>query len=184
MRRGQLSFALGVGAMAIAIVASPAQAAATRTEYVAQVDPICQAGRAQEAVARQSFLTAAKRVRRHHPDSRKTSRKLMGLFRVYFAQRAAIEHGVNAQIAAVPPITEDVSLVQVWLRAREELVDVETRFLTTSPPGNIKGAARVIGDAFELIARQFEVNDLVRDFGFQYCSSTVETQFIGAATFK
>jgi hypothetical protein len=39
MRRATLAIVLALGL--IAVVASPASAAATRAEYIAQVDPIC-----------------------------------------------------------------------------------------------------------------------------------------------
>ena len=179
------SIAAAIALIALAIAAAPAHAASTRAEYVAQVDPICKAGQDQVAIAAQPLLRAVKRARKHHAlDSRKTQRRLSRLSRALLAQDAAIEHSVIDQIAAVPPVQEDVSLIQVWLRARTELADLESRLFVTRPGRGIKGFTRLINGFFTLAARQLEVEDLVRDFGFQYCNtSTIETQFMGTADF-
>jgi hypothetical protein len=150
-------------------MAVPAQAATTRADFVAQADPICQNGLAQEAVAIQPVIRAAKRVKKHH--TRKAAKRFDRAFSFYFAQFANIERAVNAQIATVPVAPDDVSLIQVWLRARGELLDVESRlFLRPTEGKGLKGFAQVFNDLFELIGRQLEVSDLVRDFGFQYCT--------------
>jgi hypothetical protein len=170
-RRGHTAaFAVSAIVVAVAVFAATASAATTRAEYVAQVDPICQAGQAQEALAGQPLLKAAKRAKKH-PKSRKASKRLDRAIAGYFQQYAAIEHSVNTQIAAVPPAPDDVSLVQVWLRARNELVDLQTRLFSSKPTGHgLKGLAKFFTDLFTVAARQLEAADLVRDFGFQYCN--------------
>jgi hypothetical protein len=177
--RALIAFGLAVSFLAIA--ATSASAATTRAEFVAQVDPICQNGQAQEAVALQPVKRATKRASKHR-DSRKLRRRLSRAFGLYYEQRAAIERAVNAQIAAVPPAPDDVSLVQVWLRARGELLDLESQVLTggVKPRKGLKGVGQIVNLFFQLIGRQQEVADLVRDFGFQYCNQTGdEFQFIG-----
>jgi hypothetical protein len=180
---GAAWIAIAIGLLAMAITAAPATAASTRAEYVAQVDPICQAGQAQEFAAAQPLLRATKRAQKHHRlQSRKVQRVLDRQFARYFSQYAAIEHQVNGQIAAVPPAPDDVSLIQVWLRARNELVDLENRlFGAFAHPKRIKKPFKIFTSFFELAAREFEVADLVRDFGFQYCTSAAEVQIIGNA---
>jgi hypothetical protein len=166
--RNKVALGLGLALIAAALFATPASAATTRAEYVAQVDPICQSGQAQEVVAAQPLLRAAKRAKKH-PKSRKASKRLGRAVASYFQQYGAIEHAVNTQIATVPPAADDVSLIQVWLRARNELVDLETGLFSSRPKG-LKGFAKLLSDFFTLAARQLEVADLVRDFGFQYCN--------------
>jgi hypothetical protein len=170
-----------IAMVALAIPATAAYAASTRAEYVAQADPICQAGQAQEAIAAQPLLRATKRAQKHHAlDKKGTQKKLTRLFSAYLTQWAAIEHQVNSQIAAVPPAPDDVSLIQVWLRARNELVDLESQLVNSfKHPKRIKNPFKLIQKFFELTARQFEVSDLVRDFGFQYCNSVSDVQIIG-----
>jgi hypothetical protein len=158
------------GVVALAIAAAPASAATSRADWVAQVDPICQNGQAQEAVAAQPLIRAVKRDKKHR--SRKTSRKAERAVVAFFFQYANIERAVDAQIATVPPAPDDVSLVQVWLRARGELLDLETRLFTGNVKAGkgLKGFAQVFTLFFELLGRQQEVSDLVRDFGFHYCT--------------
>jgi hypothetical protein len=164
-----------------ALAAPNAHAATTRAEYVAQVDPLCQAGQAQELAAVQPFLRATKRAQKHHKLRSPTMEKrLARRFAQYISQYAAIEHQVNSQIAEVTPAPDDVSLIQVWLRARNELVDQENNlFGAFAHPKRIKNPFKIFTSFFEVAAREFEVADLVRDFGFQYCTSTAEVQIIG-----
>jgi hypothetical protein len=171
--------AIAIGLVAFTLVAASAHAADTRAEWVAQVDPICQNGQAQEAVAAAPLARATRRVKKHR--NRKTAKRLDRAFGVYFATYANIERAVNAQIATVPPAPDDVSLVQVWLRSRNELLDLESRlFLGPTNPGKgLKGLGRLFSDLFEVIGKEYEVSDIVRDFGFQYCSAPPpEIQFI------
>jgi hypothetical protein len=178
--RGGAALISAIVALAIAaIAAAPASAATSRAEWVAQVDPICQNGQAQEAVAAQPMIRMIKRAKKHR--NRKTSRKAERAVVTYFFQYANIERAVDAQIATVPPAPDDVSLVQVWLRARGELLDLETRLVTGNVKGGkgLKGFAQLFGSLFELFGRQQEVTDLVRDFGFHYCNQPPpETQII------
>jgi hypothetical protein len=171
--------ALAIALIALAIMATTAGAATTRAEYVSQVDPICQNGQAQEAAAVLPVIQATKRAKRHR--NRKTAKRADRAFIVYFAEYANIERAVNAQIATVTPAPDDVSLVQVWLRARGELLDVESRlFLGPTNPGKgLKGLGHLLADFFEIIGKQYEVADIVRDFGFQSCTAPPpEIQFI------
>jgi hypothetical protein len=163
--------ALAIGVVALAIMASPAGAATTRADFVAQADPICQNGQAQEAAAVQPFLAAAKRNKKHH--NRKTKKRVARTFLTYFFQYTNIERAVNTQLATVPVAPDDVSLVQVWLRARNELLDLESRlFLGPADTGKgLKGFGRFLNDFFTLIGKEYEVADIVRDFGFHYCNA-------------
>jgi hypothetical protein len=180
MLRGGI--AIGGGLVALAIIAGTASAATTRADWVAQVDPICQNGEAQEAVAVQPVNRAVKRLSKHRDSKGRSDRKFTRLFLRYFQQYSAIERAVDAQIATVPPAPDDVSLVQVWLRARGELLDIENQLFTGGfkPKKGLKGVGQVFTLFFQLAGREQEVSDLVRDFGFHYCNQTSEeAQFIG-----
>jgi hypothetical protein len=178
-RRAQGVIALAIAAIALAIMASPASAATTRADFVAQADPICQNGQAQEAVAIQPFAQALKRDKKHH--NRKTRRRVGRAFLAYLIQYTNIERAVNAQLATLPVAPDDISLIQVWLRARGELLDLESRFLlgTSSQGKGLKGLGHFLNDFFTLIGKEYEVADMVRDFGFTYCTAPPpETQVI------
>jgi hypothetical protein len=169
--------ALACAAVGLAVFAAPANAATTRADWVAQVDPICQNGEAQEQSLIQPLIQATKRAEKHPKLRRKLNRRLERAYRSYFFAYGNIERAVNAQIATIPPAPDDVSLVQVWLRARGELVDLETGLLAHNGK---KGAQKFFSSIFELLGRQFEVADLVRDFGFQYCNQGQISIVVGA----
>jgi len=173
--------ASAIVAIALAVGAASASADTTRAEWVAQVDPVCQNGQAQEVVAAQPLQATVRRTKKHR-DSRKSSQQLARAFTKYFQQYAAIERAVDAQIATIPPAPDDASLVQVWLRARGELLDLEGQFFTSGfkPKKGLKGLGQFFDSLFQLAGREQEVVDLVRDFGFRYCNQTSgEVQFIG-----
>jgi hypothetical protein len=172
------AIALGISVVALAIIAAPASAATTRADFVAQADLICQNGQAQEAAAIQPFLAAIKRNKKHH--SRKTKKRVTRAFLAYFFQYTNIERAVNTQLATVPVAPDDVSLVAVWLRTRSELLDLESKVILGPGPGKgLKGFGQFLNDFFELIGKEYEAADLVRDFGFHYCNGPPpETQVI------
>lgn len=164
------AIALGISMVALAITAAPASATTTRADFVAQADPICQNGQAQEAAAIQPFIAAVKHSKKHH--NRKARRRLTRTFIGYFIQYTNIERAVNAQLATVRVAPDDVSLIQVWLRARGELLDLESEFLLGPSQGKgAKGLGQFLNDFFTLIGKEYEVADIVRDFGFQYCTA-------------
>jgi hypothetical protein len=171
----------GACLIALAIAAPTAFADTTRAEWVAQVDPICQNGQAQETTAAQP-LKAITRQYKKHPKSHKIEKRLLHTFSGFVQQSGAIERAVNAQIAMIPPATEDVSLVAVWLRVRGQIVDSETRLFGGGfkPKKGLKGFSQFFNDLLSLGAREYEAADLVRDFGFAYCNqAATELQFIG-----
>jgi hypothetical protein len=159
----------------LAIAAASAYAASTRAEYVAQVDPICQAGQAQEDAIGGPVVKKLKRLQRR--EKRAHSRKARAAaqkreFRLlarFYDSVSVIEQNVNTQIAAIPPAVEDTSLVQVWLRARGEEVVLTQRLFRSVAKGDLFGA---FGLLLEVQAKSEEAIDLVRDFGFQHCTST------------
>jgi hypothetical protein len=153
-----------------AIAAPNAHAATTRAEYVAQVDPICQAGLAQESVAEQRLNKQIRRLKKHEGSRKARARSLRRqsrALRQFLNVVVAVEQGVNAQIATVPPATEDTSLVQVWLRVRSEELDLSRRMSRAFAKDRLFAG---LGLFFDLLAKADEEFDLVQDFGFKYCT--------------
>jgi hypothetical protein len=168
------AIAAGVATAALAMSAAPANAASTRAEYVAQVDPICQAGLAQETAAAGPVIKKLKRLdrraeRAHSRKARKRADKRAAiLLSRYYDFVTSVEQSVTAQIAAIPPAIEDTSLIQVWLRARGEQAVATQRLFHALSKGDFLGTFNLL---FEVDAKSTEVTDLVRDFGFHYCSA-------------
>jgi hypothetical protein len=170
------AIAIATALVAMAAGSGTAHAAATRAEYVAQVDPICASAQLEEGIAGEPLAGLTKRVNKHR-HARVLERKYSRAFANYLRQFIAIERSVNAQLAAIPPAPEDVSLIQVWLRARGQLLDSEEQFFLRGFEGKngIKGAIRFFTGFFQFIGRQYEVTDLVSDFGFQHCNQDAGT---------
>jgi hypothetical protein len=164
--------------MAGVIGAGTAYGASTRTEYIAQADPICKSGVEQEFVAftqqqaaiqvakKQARRLAKKHVKRRPGLQRKLRRRIERIQNAALAQFIATEKGVNTQLATLTPAPPDESLIQVWLRSRGELLDVYGQTLLDSPRTDEDD----FEDFFKLLGLLWETNDLVRDFGFQHCA--------------
>jgi chemotaxis regulatin CheY-phosphate phosphatase CheZ len=163
-----------VALVALTVGTATAYGASTRADYVAQVDPICKAGLDQETAAAGPVVKKLKRLERHAKQShsrkvrRRVEKRETRLLARFYDFVAGVEQGVTAQIATIPPAVEDTSLVQVWLRARGEQAVATQRLFRSLAKGDFLGTFTLL---FEVEAKSEEVTDLVRDFGFQYCSS-------------
>jgi hypothetical protein len=119
MRKAVMPFVLSVGL--IAVCAVPANAASTRAEYVAQVDPICQSFVGPHDNAVRAFLKNEKLLRpvAKHGTLRQfgaqTKRIARSLKRV-----VGIEANLTNQIATVPPPEADFATVSTWLNYRRQ----------------------------------------------------------------
>jgi hypothetical protein len=163
--------ALALAVIGLAITLPTASAAATRAEYVAQVDPICAAAQAQERAAAQQLKRKLRKLARH-PNTRKARRRaikheLRAIARFY-GYVAAVEQSVNAQVATIPPAVEDTSLITLWLRVRAEQVVATQRLASAPVKGDIFAALDMF---FEASDKVDEAGDIVRDLGFQHCSA-------------
>jgi hypothetical protein len=174
-RRGHIpALAVLAVTVAFAVFAAPASAATTRAEYVAQVDPICQAGIAQETAVARPLTKKLHRLKKHarsREARRRADKRATRALARFYDFVAVVEQGVTAQIATTPPPTEDTSLIQVWLRVRGEEVVVTQRLFRSFAKGDFFGAFDLL---FEVVAKSEEASDLVRDFGFHYCSSPAQ----------
>jgi hypothetical protein len=112
MRRTVVALVLSVGLIA----ASPANAASTRAEYIAQVDPICQSFVGAMGDAWGAYHRAYKRMIRLAKSGtpkaflRQTRRTAGSL-----NQLARTRTSMTDQIAVVPPPTTDAGTVGTWL---------------------------------------------------------------------
>jgi hypothetical protein len=119
MHRAVTAFVLSVGL--IAAGAAPAVADSTRAEYIAQVDPICQAFVGPERDAGKTFIKNVKRWARLaesekvKPFVRQTRRTASSLDRL-----VQIDVRLTDQIAAVPPPAADAGTIGTWLNYRRE----------------------------------------------------------------
>jgi hypothetical protein len=119
MRKAVMPFVVSVGL--IAVWAAPADAASTRAEYVAQVDPICVAAVGAEtnalgAVSRNSKRWGHAAKARNVKAFIRTTRRLAGSVNAF----ARVHASVTDQIAAVAPPADDAGTVGTWLNNRRQ----------------------------------------------------------------
>ena len=119
MRKAVMPFVLSMGL--IAVWATPADAASTRAEYVAQVDPICQSFVGPTVQAGTAF----------NKDYKEWTRRLSkGTLKGWVRQTGRTAHslrrfnqlhaGLTEQIAAVSPPAADAGAVSTWLADRRQ----------------------------------------------------------------
>jgi hypothetical protein len=155
------------GAVALAITAVPAHAASTRAEYVAQVDPICQASEAAAAEARQAFRRNTKRlVRQGRARNAKKVNRLSRKAARNLNRLVSIEADLTTQIAAVPPAPADSNIVSAWLQDRRDAEALSGAAARALKRHKFKKFGSKLGRAIRagIVARR-----RVKDFGFQYC---------------
>jgi hypothetical protein len=166
-RRGLLA-ALAV--VAVAVVAAPAQAATTRGEYVAQVDPICQSiipdvkatgGSINRSIRRyvRDVLAGASRRDAAHRYFNRVGRSLIRFSGDIGDLRTKIE------AVSVPP--QDSGYVTLWLRdisSAQGLVAEAGRALRKRHIS----AFRSLWAEASAVAEESDV--WVGGFGFQYCT--------------
>jgi hypothetical protein len=165
--RNRGGIGLAIALIALAIVAATAYAASTRAEYVAQVDPICQAAHIKGKAAAHSFKARIRQLRNRgiDPEGKAGIRAAVQFYgRVVRVERSAIN-----EIARVPPAPGDEELISQWLRKLTQ-VDVRLQhFIRLLPQGEERKARRAISRAFEA---GFRADNLVQDFGFKYCGGS------------
>lgn len=129
MRR--LAFAVVMATAALAVAASSASAAATRAEYLAQVEPICQAANKQakkqaRKINRQlkkSLGKAETQAKNKKPGQIFADIFVLVIIKLVGPENRLFER-TTAQIAAVPPAPGDEAAVTAWLAGRTESTEL------------------------------------------------------------
>jgi hypothetical protein len=173
MRKAVIPFVLSVGLMAVWAV--PADAASTRSEYIAQVDPICATFVGPENGSLTAFLDNAKRLGRVAKSSLKS-----GNFKPFIRQTRRTAGSLNRygqihasltdQIVAVPPAPGDEGTISTWINARRQA------------EGFVRSAASALNQfKFRLFAKRARQSDAAEfagtnatsGMGFQVCGVSV-----------
>ena len=130
MRR--LGGLLAIAAVTIAMaLPSAASGAATRAEYLAQIEPICQ--RANEQAKRQarkinralkkSLQKAETQVENNKPGLVFADVFILAVIKLVGPENRLFEQ-TTAQIAAIPPAPGDEMMVQAWLTGRTQSTEL------------------------------------------------------------
>jgi hypothetical protein len=143
-----------------------AYGASTRAEYVAQVDPICQAGFVKEKAVNRSFKKRAKRLHKHGIDTTEPTKPVLRIAVRLFDRIARIARAVNSQILVIPPAPGDEAIISQWLQLRGEATDLTQRSIHVFAHGKERRFKQLIGRSFN---RRLDAEEIVQDFGFKHC---------------
>jgi hypothetical protein len=166
-RASTAGIALAITAVALALTSASAGAAATRADYVAQVDPICQAAFVAEKAADKAFHRRIKKDEQRLRDGRRVSKSASAsLFRFYGRLRL-IGRNMDAAIVPIAPAPGDELTVQTWLAQRERSIDLQRRAMSAIRRGQF---GKYFGRFLKAIAADVDAYSTVRDFGFAYCT--------------
>lgn len=150
---------------------TPAHAASTRAEYIAQVDPICQASVAPMDAAATAYNRNYKRwVRVLMHGSVKAWVKQTGRTARSLSQFTLVHASMTNQIAAVPPVPSDAGTISTWLNDRRQAEAFATSAATAF--------SRFKFDRFDKQIRRANLAEdagirAVAGFGFQVCGVSV-----------
>jgi hypothetical protein len=154
-----------------ALAATPAHAA-TRAEWVGQVDQLCLTAQQPEFKAALAYFKAVKRFNGSNHTKRdvnrfiRSSAKFLGLV-------SRVETNLNGQIGAVPPPTpspplnhDDGPTISAWLQGRAQAIAFLNQGVVALKHHRARAAVRA-SNQFDGALRN--ANALVADFGFQHC---------------
>ena len=162
----RLATPLTVCCLAALLLAPPAQGAATRAEYVAQVDPICKAAAPQlkKTLAGVKPPSAAKI---ESLDPKKGLKRLSRSLGKMLGRTHKVLSAMTTRVAAVPAAPGDELIVTDWifnLRSADDLLARAARAGKHGKFFQMLGLTLGWTDAGETAAAG------VRDFGFRHCA--------------
>jgi hypothetical protein len=148
-----------------ALAAVPAQAASTRAEYVAQVDPICRAADRPTFKAYGLLFKAGKKIQGLDNRKRVMRIRAQALARFYI-RLSNIYAKTTTQIAAVASAPGDEQTVTAWLAERSLVPDLGIRAGRAMNHQKVKRSRRLSNQAISSSERAASV---VGEFGFHAC---------------
>jgi hypothetical protein len=139
---------------AIAVGPAPANGAATRAEYIAQADPICQTTMEAERRALGPKGTVIRLMKKG---------RFKAAARRYRNSNVAWSAGVE-QLAALEPASADAQLIATWVQMLRAQTPVAKQIAAAVAHG------RSLDKLFARIgSMNVKTRGLVSTFGFQYC---------------
>jgi hypothetical protein len=143
-------------------------AAATRSEYVGQLDPVCK-GYEQPAVKLlNKFFKETRGVLKAQAtsDASRIERRLLGPFARLLGGADKLTGRLTTQIAGVPPPAGDEAAVAAWLDSRRAYNTLAARAAHAAKRRNSEKLFKLLGEA---ATRVTAGEKLVAGFGFQSC---------------
>jgi hypothetical protein len=176
--RSRTAVAIVAGLVVAAVAAAPAHGAASRAEYVAQADSICATATVPARAAFVKFTKLAKNKpggaqALTHP--KVVSHQVRGPASRLYRSLAGIYSGVNAQLATLVPVPEDVDRVNGWLALRGTVA------------ADLQASAQALKNnrlhVFDHLLAKGRAdttlaNNAIRDFGFTFCTPQHDSPII------
>ena len=161
--------ARNAGSPARAAAGALAAATATRTEYVAQLDSICQSydQPAGELIARFARDTRGLLKEQIHGDVADTEGRLLRAFGRLLAGGTGLLGQMSARISAIPPPLGDEATVAAWLQGRASYERIARSGARAARQENAKRLFVLLDKAGKALA---EGDQKVASFGFQQCA--------------
>jgi hypothetical protein len=161
----RVSFAVVVIAL-LAITVAPAQAASTRAEYVAQVDPICQTAATKQSAVIRSLKKFARQLKQRGIDTEEPTKQVIRIAVRGYNRIALIARNAVAQISAIAPAPGDETTVSAWFRRLSLQIDLFQRAIRAFAHQKVHRYKQLM---YKSSIRGLEADDLVREFGFRHC---------------
>jgi hypothetical protein len=167
MRRALIALMLSMGL--IAGGAAQADAASTRAEYIAQVDPICQSFVGPMGDAFSAYQRSFKALN-HAAKSGNTKRFLRGTKRTAASLNriAQTRTSMLDQIAPVQPVTSDVATINTWVGFLRQEAGFENAAATAILGLKI---GKFFSNLRQADSAQSNGKGAIAGFGFQVCGT-------------
>jgi hypothetical protein len=154
---------------ALAASSPKADAAATRAEYVAQVEPICHAAQAPTFKAYSALFKAGNKIRAseragNFQGAVRLTERALGRF---YAKVSAIYAATTIRLSTVTPAPGDESTVAGWLAGRNQAIPIGIQASRAAKHGKVKLAARLSNQA---VLTSERAASLVATYGLTYCA--------------
>jgi hypothetical protein len=171
------AIALAITLIVFAITAPKADAAATRAEYVAQVDPICLTAGKRSARALKG-IKLPREERFESLDDKQAMRLFFSFLGKAIGRTNKAIGPMLAEIAPIPPAPGDERVVALWLQAVGDYKLFADRAVSASNRGKLNKFFYYLSKA-GLVADQ--ANYLFDDWGFRYCASSEDSDYYGSS---
>lgn len=164
-----LAFAINPAAGLGAASPSPrANPPATRAEYIAQADPLCQASAGPSSQALKAYNRKLKQlIDRLQAEKFKGVPKLVSQTARALTRFTTLHEALTIQLEAVTPPTADAGTISSWLGLRRSAEAFGKSAARAMKRFNFRQFDRQIGRAAKADA---DGGDAIAGFGFQFCS--------------
>jgi hypothetical protein len=169
-RGGSVLIALAIAAIALAIIAAPASAAASRAEWVAQVEPICHAAQKPTFKAYHAFFRGLDKlglVGGSPEISKRQARSSDRLLGTFYLHATNIYSRTTAQLSTVAPGPGDESAIGAWIAGRNQASLLGTQAGRAAKHLKVKRAFHLADRA---VTAGDDATTPVAGFGLHFCA--------------